>query len=254
VTKKELEELKKRVLVKPDEKVVILKAGDAMNLVHLGSDELIVKKEVWEQMSEVAQDEVVVTKADWDRRREIGPDEMVVAKADQLRPDKPVIFSLEDTKGFSFESGHADLPKPFADRLENEILKQIEDTVNKNSVDVMEVIGHTDGTPKSGASNMDNALIAFTLNAAAISKVGALKAGSNADLGLARALSVVAFLQSRFAASKNPKLQAMLCRAYSGGQLISPTDNTIDAAINADVPARRRIELRFTQKPKPEKP
>jgi flagellar motor protein MotB len=161
-----------------------------------------------------------------------------------------MIIPLEEASGFAFEAGHADLPDVFKDKLNSDVIPRILSIVADypNYPIEMEVIGHTDGNPKGGSSNLDSLLNGFTLDANAEGKIAKLESGSNADLGMARALSVSAFLHSRFVKSGNAKLEVMACRSYSGAQLIAPVKNLIEGAINEDVPSRRRIELRFTQK------
>ena len=70
--------------------------------------------------------------------------------------------------------------------------------------------------------------------------IGSLKPGSNADLGLMRALSVIKVLQ------KNPQLTGLEFRAYSAAQLTLPEGNFAPINRESD-PNRRRIEIRFTR-------
>jgi hypothetical protein len=95
---------------------------------------------------------------------------------------------------------------------------------------------------------MDSLLTGFDLGTSAPEVIEKLEAGSNADLGLARALSVGVFLTHSFARSNSPQLRALVCRVYSGAHLISPTENVVQGGLNESTPSRRRIELRFTRK------
>ncbi|MFM8294051.1 MAG: hypothetical protein ACKN9E_05830 [Microcystaceae cyanobacterium] len=70
--------------------------------------------------------------------------------------------------------------------------------------------------------------------------IGSLSPGSNADLGLMRALSVIQALQ------KNPKLKNLKFRAYSSAQLTLPNGEFAPVNRESD-PTRRRIEIRFTR-------
>lgn len=235
--------------IMPDE--VVISKTDLEKMIELNPSERMVKTTDWERMREIAPDERVVNASDWERRHEIAPDEMVVKAADwKKRPDKPMIIPLEEASGFAFEPGHADLPDVFKAKLNADIVPRIISIVADypDYPIEMEVVGHTDGKPKGGSSNLDSLLNGFTLDANAEGKIAKLESGSNADLGMARALSVSAFLHTRFLKSGNAKLEVIACRAYSGAQLISPAKNLIEGAINEDVPSRRRIELRFTQK------
>ncbi len=242
----------------------------------LDPNKTFVSKADWERRIEVHPDEMVVKKADWEKRVELKKGEVVMKDVEgkelvlttdleafkkrireledqlKLRPDKPLVFPLEEASGYAFAPGHGDLPAGFGDRLERDIVPKIRAIVEEYPIEVMEIVGHTDGTPKSGESNLDAMLIGFELGPSSASVVGKLEAGSNADLGLARALSVASFLTNAFAKSDSPKLKALVCRAYSGAQLISPNDNVVQGAKNEDVPSRRRIELRFTRKNRPD--
>ena len=274
VKRSDLDELVKK---RPDE--IIVKAADWEKRVIKESHQVVVNKEAWEQRVEVEPDEMVVKKAEWEKRVikefdqilvkkaaweqrvEIEPDEMVVKKAEwekrvELKPgevimrDAPLVIPLEEASGYAFDPGHAELPAGFEDRLRQDIVPKIKKMVEDYPIDVMEIIGHTDGTPKSGSSNLDSILMGFEFGPSSSSVIGRLQAGSNADLGLARALSVASFLNNEFGKSKSPQLVSLVCRAYSGAQLIAPKSNMVRGAKNEDIPSRRRIELRFTRKSK----
>ncbi|RYZ71292.1 MAG: hypothetical protein EOP09_04855 [Proteobacteria bacterium] len=215
---------------------------------------------------------IVVLKSDWDKKVELKPGEIVIQDVpgkefiptteleglrkrlkeleDEMkrRPDKPLVFPLEEASGYAFALGHAELPPGFGEKLEQDIVPKIRAIVEEYPIEVMEIIGHTDGTPKSGASNLDALLTGFEFGASSAAVIERLEAGSNADLGLARALSVGTFLMNSFTKSDSPRLQALVCRVYSGAHLISPVENIVQGGLNADTPARRRIELRFTRK------
>ena len=220
---------------------------------------MLVKKAVWEMRVELKKGEVVMKDVDG---KELvlttdleGFKKHIKGLEDELkrRPDKPLVFPLEEASGYAFKSGDGGLPEGFGVLLEQDIVPKIRAIVDEYPIEVMEIIGHTDGTPtKSGSSNLDTMLIGFELGPSSPSVVGKLEAGSNADLGLARALSVASFLTNAFAKSDSPRLKALVCRAYSGAQLISPNDNVVQGAKNEDVPTRRRIELRFTRKNRPD--
>lgn len=243
----------------------------------LDTNKTFVPKADWERRIEVHPDEMLVKKAVWEMRVELKKGEVVMKDVDgkelvlttdlegfkkhikgledelKRRPDKPLVFPLEEASGYAFKSGDGGLPEGFGVLLEQDIVPKIRAIVDEYPIEVMEIIGHTDGTPtKSGSSNLDTMLIGFELGPSSPSVVGKLEAGSNADLGLARALSVASFLTNAFAKSDSPRLKALVCRAYSGAQLISPNDNVVQGAKNEDVPTRRRIELRFTRKNRPD--
>ena len=75
----------------------------------------------------------------------------------------------------------------------------------KYRIDTIEVIGHTDGQPSPGISNLDIKLLNEFENSGEI--INGLNTGSNVDLGLLRALSVAAFLRE--------KLKTKMCNAFN---------------------------------------
>jgi flagellar motor protein MotB len=156
-------------------------------------------------------------------------------KARYLR-DKPPIINLPETLGFSFNSGQALLSEGFENRLKNDIVPKLTDIKNKHNVNVIEVIGHTDGVIAGGSSNLDTKLE----NAVANRDLSGLRYGSNADLGLMRALAVAFFLR------KQPELSGVKFRVYSAAQLILPNGELAESPNRSPADARRRIELRFT--------
>jgi flagellar motor protein MotB len=150
--------------------------------------------------------------------------------------DKPPIINLPETLGFSFNTGRAQLSADFENLLKNNIVSRLKEIKDKYQVNVIEVIGHTDGVMARGNSNLDEKLA----DAVANGDLSGLSYGSNADLGLMRALAVVFFLQ------KQPQLNGIKFRAYSAAQLIPPNEVAGDPTYTDFDTRRRRIELRFT--------
>ncbi len=169
------------------------------------------------------------------------------------RPDKPLVFPLQEASGYVFTSGSSNVSPEFEGRLEQNIVPKILAIIKDYPIEVIEVIGHTDGIPvRSRASNLDTKLRNFQFGPTSANVIRQLQIGSNADLGLARALSVAAALFNIFARSNDPRLKQLVFRVYSGSQLISPNNNILQGAQNKNVPSRRRIELRFTKRNKPQ--
>jgi len=150
--------------------------------------------------------------------------------------DKPPIINLPETLGFSFNTGQAQLSEKFENRLKNDIVPKLKDIKDNHNVNVIEVIGHTDGVMAGGNSNLDGKLE----NAVAKGDISDLRYGSNADLGLIRALAVAFFLR------KQPELSGIKFRVYSAAQLILSDGELADKPNRTIDDARRRIELRFT--------
>ena len=151
----------------------------------------------------------------------------------------PPIIVIRDSKSRRFESGSAEISGDLKGFIEEDLVKQIENFAKEYQGYVVEVIGHTDGQVNRGSiSNLDTELEQVVKGNESVSS---LAAGSNADLGLMRALAVVQRLQ------KNPRLQELdlKFKAYSAAQLYNPTGNYAGANRSPDQ-SRRRIEVRFT--------
>jgi outer membrane protein OmpA-like peptidoglycan-associated protein len=119
---------------------------------------------------------------------------------------------------------------------------KIERRTKEYQINVVELIGHTDGQPNGGInSNLD---LNIEKVASADLPVANLKSGSNADLGLMRSLAVVKVL--RDIQTKEGRLKGLKFRAYSAAQLILPNGDFAPISRTADT-TRRRIEIRFTR-------
>ncbi|OUL20746.1 hypothetical protein BV378_28980 [Nostoc sp. RF31YmG] len=174
--------------------------------------------------------------------------------------DKPTIIELPAEK-YNFDSGSAVLPHNLKTDISQNgkngiILKEIENNINKiensnKKVDVIEVIGHTDGEEvgflkcsNQGGGNLDTKLEEV---ATRNKDVSILCPGSNADLGLMRALAVVKELQNVQRQKKSGLFKRLKFRAYSAAQLLLPDDRGFAPPDRNDNPKRRRIEIRFAQ-------
>jgi hypothetical protein len=162
----------------------------------------------------------------------------------------PPIIVLDATK-YEFMSGSAQLPNTLKDNFQS-IKDEIENYVKEYKVDVIEVIGHTDAQEVSRIqrcnsqklSNLDRDL------EKAVEKEGIIDQlcpGSNVDLGLMRAITVVKELQ-KSELLKTSSGKKIGFRAYSSGQLIQRDGSfsSVPKQRKAD-PKRRRIEIRCTQ-------
>ncbi len=157
-------------------------------------------------------------------------------------PKAPPIIVIRDTGAYQFSSGSAQLPDALETYVRNQLVPQIEANAAAYNINVIEIIGHTDGQPNNaGSSNLDRSLPQV---AAGTTQVNQLVPGSNADLGLMRALAVVQILQT--IQRTEGKLQGLQFRPYSAAQLVSPTGDFGNVNPNPDE-TRRRIEIRFTR-------
>lgn len=158
----------------------------------------------------------------------------------------PPILFIPDNDKFRFPVGSAKLSDAFRKYIWNSLVAKIVETRTLYGIDTVEIIGHTDGQPNQGSSsNLDM----FLEQAAATNTLDRLIPGSNADLGLMRALAIANEL--RKAQAKQPKLAGLQFRAYSAGQLYLLNGELAPANRNPDV-SRRRIEVRFTRMGRPE--
>lgn len=139
-----------------------------------------------------------------------------------------------------FETGRADLPEGLRLFIEDHVVNQLDNFAKEYPGYIVDVIGHTDGQATAApASNIDQTLENVANGNESVSN---LNAGSNADLGLMRALAVVKKLQE---IQGEKRLGGLKFRAYSAAQLYLPSGDYASVNRNADE-SRRRIEIRFT--------
>lgn len=163
-------------------------------------------------------------------------------QAETQRPKAPPIIVIQETGDYQFQSGSAALPEPLNLYIRQQLVPQIEKNAEQYQIDVVEVIGHTDGqVNQGGVSNLDQVLENV---ARGNSPLTSLSPGSNADLGLMRALAVVKILQE--IQQKEGRLKGLQFRPYSAAQLVTPSGNFAEINRNPDA-KRRRIEIRFTR-------
>jgi len=158
------------------------------------------------------------------------------------RPKAPPIIVIQETGSYQFQSGSAALPEPLTRYIRQQLVPQIETNAAQYQIDVVEIIGHTDGqVNQGGVSNLDQVLenVANGNNS-----LNQLSPGSNADLGLMRALAVVKILQE--IQQKEGRLKGLQFRPYSAAQLVTPSGDFAETNRNPDG-KRRRIEIRFTR-------
>ena len=156
-----------------------------------------------------------------------------ISMAKKLESASPIIID-EKSGNFKFPSGSAELTPDLQKYIQAIILPKIKEATEKGNTDFIQVIGHTDSQGISNASNLDSKLTSAAIGK---EKINALKAGSNTDLGLMRAIAVVQFLNTK-------NLGKVNFRAYSAGQLYLPSGELAKIDRGAD-DTRRRIEIRF---------
>jgi flagellar motor protein MotB len=147
----------------------------------------------------------------------------------------PIIID-EKSGDFKFPSGSAELRPDLLKHIQINVIPEIQKATQQGNVDFIQVIGHTDSQGISNISNLDAKL---TSAATGREKIIALKAGSNADLGLMRAVAAVQLLQQA------KGLEKVKFRAYSAGQLYLPSESEPTKIDRGADDSRRRIEIRF---------
>jgi len=164
---------------------------------------------------------------------------LVFSTISRILNEKPPVIQLPDNDKFRFSSGGYTLSANFLTALESEKIPVIKKTLACYGVDTLEIIGHTDGQPNSSASNLDTA---FLTGKDGLMLSPSVRAGSNVDLGLLRAISVQRAIEQRLKLDVND----VIYRVYSAGSVIN-TDGRMEAVKNKDQRERRRIEIRFTR-------
>ncbi len=157
----------------------------------------------------------------------------------RLKSAPPVVV-IQDSGGYQFDSGSASLPQELKSYITKDLVNRIEKISQQRNLYVVEIIGHTDGQVNFGGGNLDQQLEEV---AQGKQPVDSLKPGSNADLGLMRALEVVKELQT--VQEQTGKLKGVQFRAYSAAQIQLPNGDFAQVNRQSD-PNRRRIEIRFS--------
>lgn len=152
----------------------------------------------------------------------------------------PPVVVIQDSGEYQFASGSATLPRELTNYITTTLVNRIEQISQQRNLYVVEIIGHTDGQVNfNSASNLDRQLEQVAQGKQAINT---LIPGSNADLGLMRALEVVKQLQQ---VQQQGRLEGVQFRAYSAAQLQLPSGDFAPSNRNPDA-SRRRIEIRFS--------
>ncbi len=152
----------------------------------------------------------------------------------------PPVVVIQDSGEYQFASGSAGLPRELKNYITQDLVDRIERISQQRNLYVVEIIGHTDGQVNFGSGNLDEKLEEV---AKGEQSIHTLRPGSNADLGLMRALEVVKQLQA--VQLKTGRLEGVRFHAYSAAQLQLPSGDFADPNRQPDA-SRRRIEIRFS--------
>lgn len=164
---------------------------------------------------------------------------IVVSALARLVNQKPPIIRLSDAADYRFATGSYTINPKFRTQLISQQLPEIKRVIRCYGIDTIEIIGHTDSRPNSGSGNLDS----FSINKSMIVSKGVIS-GSNADLGLLRALSVESLLKR----SLSSEYRYLDFRSYSASSFISPNGvGSLEEKSQKTQQAKRRIEVRFTR-------
>ncbi len=152
----------------------------------------------------------------------------------RLQSASPIIIDEQSGK-FKFRSGSAELNSELKTYIQTQIIPAIKNTITNKEIEFIQIIGHTDGQGINQTSNLDKTLEKVARRNTSVNQ---LLPGSNADLGLMRALAVVQAIQ------KTKGMENVEFRAYSAAQLYLPSGKLAPVDRDADE-TRRRIEIRF---------
>ena len=164
----------------------------------------------------------------------------------QALNDKPPIIELDEGNPiFRFTPGSASLNDRFRQELNEETFPNLLKTLKKfPKVDTIEIIGHTDGVSISRRGTMDTYLPDILHKGFSLDR---LSPGSNADLGLMRALAI-RDEWNKWVPDRLPSGQKPALRCYSAAQTI-PANGKEGIELlkkKGNDPASRRIEIRVT--------
>lgn len=165
------------------------------------------------------------------------------------KSNAPPHIIMSETRGFSFPSGSSKLSGEFREKLGTEVVAHIEQAIHDHHINLIEVIGHTDGVPvKRGTKQIDGTLETIAGEAYNPDREPRAVQGSNTDLGMLRALEVVKLLkQLRYQGRLKEINPDTGFRAYSSGQLTLVDGKLSNGQSRGDDSARRRIEIRLTR-------
>lgn len=160
---------------------------------------------------------------------------VVATLLSKLSNEKPPIIRLSDAKDYRFSRGSFNVSEKFKNKLRAEELPKIERAIKCYAIDTIEIVGHTDKSPNSGLSNLDQFQDIQSLE----KKLSKVNAGSNADLGLLRAIAVQSFLEKIIKNEGNK----LVFKSYSASSFIEPYSR-LEKAKDRE---KRRIEIRLTR-------
>lgn len=179
-----------------------------------------------------------------------------LARLANLHQEPPNIV-LSEGANYTFPSGKAVVSPDFAKRFRSNELDKIVEALNSPArVELVEIVGHTDRNPVDrGASNLDSQLGNVFAGSVGVEN---LRPGSNADLGMARAVAVKELIvecigeikeSNELTEDGRSRLDKLKYRTYSAAHLFPVDESSVIPAIESSgvLENNRRIEIRFTR-------
>jgi flagellar motor protein MotB len=158
---------------------------------------------------------------------------------EERRTTPPIVVLSEEQQSYRFALGSARVSDEFQRQIRTDIIPLLDSLSRQHGADVVEVIGHTDAVPVRSRSTLDERLIEAYQNMSAED----VSAGSNVDLGMMRALSIVRALRQGRDQGELSRIERFV--PYSAGQMVMPDGSLAEATDPARDRGRRRIEIRL---------
>ena len=159
----------------------------------------------------------------------------------------PIIVLSEERDEYKFGLGSANVPSLFVRALTHEVVPLLDSLSTEYDCDVIEVVGHTDGSIVGGQdSDLDHDLAAAYREG----RANELNPGSNVDLGMLRAVAIINILQDLRSPERLGSIRYFY--PYSAGQIIRLDKTISEAGDFAPDSQRRRIEIRLLRSETPE--
>ena len=152
----------------------------------------------------------------------------------------PIIILAEKNESYRFPLGSATVPSVFQEALKTRWVPFLDEKSKVFDCDTIEVVGHTDGIHISRPmSDFDDNIF----EAVQTGEIDKIKAGSNMDLGMMRALAIIKILKESQKAGQLKKIHFF--SPYSAGQMIRPNRQIVIKDAKDPESSRRRIEIRL---------
>jgi hypothetical protein len=164
----------------------------------------------------------------------------VVIEEKKVHDNPPLIILSEENEAYSFRLGSAAIPDTFRTVLHHRIIPLLDSLTVAYACDAVDVIGHTDESAvQSDGKDFDELVVDGFVRG----NIENLIPGSNTDLGMMRALSIIAELVDSKRTGHLEHVQYFF--PYSAGHMVR-TNHLLTRDYNGHRDAsRRRIEIRI---------